>query len=89
MASNYVIKKQALIHCARGPRWCSKCREMAQQKKFCLLEIFIESGKVTRPMTELIIDGKKQLYEYNVAKIFNSEREAKEYAKKNDLEIIY
>ena len=58
---------------------------MAEEKKICLVKFYFESGNVTRPMDEFIIDGKTGLYEYDVLKIFKDENEAKEYARKNTI----
>ena len=82
-----VIRKRAQIHCARGPKWCTKCQEMAREKKYCLIELFPEPGNVARPIDEFTIEGRKQMCEFDIIKVFNSEKEAKEYAEANSIKI--
>jgi len=83
-----MIKKMTIPHCARGPTGCDKCKEAAKEEKICLLRIYFKAGNVARPMTEIVVNGEKILAEYDVMKIFNDEVEAKEYAKKNSINII-
>lgn len=78
-----VIKEMRLGHCARGSKICKKCQETEKEKKYCLLELFKNSG-VTRPITKLS-DG---WYEYDIIKTFQSKKEASEHAKKNGIEIV-
>ena len=51
--------------------------------------MYLESGNIARPMSDFVVDGKKVLCEFDVLKIFNDEVEAKEYAKKNNINIIF
>lgn len=87
MTKYHVIKKRAQIHCARGPKWCNKCQEMAREKKYCLMELFPKPGNVARPVAEFTIDGEKQMCEFDIIKVFDSDKEAKEYAKANSIPI--
>jgi len=54
-----------------------------------LIRVYLEAGNIARPMSDFVVDGKKMLCEFDVFKIFNDEVEAKEYAKKNDITIIF
>lgn len=86
--SIYVIRKMSILHCARGPLRCEKCRDMEKEKKICLLKISFDAGKVVRPMIEIYKNGKKGLCEYEIVKTFGDEKEAKEYAKRNSLNLL-
>ncbi len=87
MASENIIRKISIPHCARGPKLCEKCAEAARNKKICLLEIFLEPTNVARPTIEIVTDGESNYYEFDVVKTFSSEAEAKEYAAKNKINI--
>jgi hypothetical protein len=86
--SFYVTRKMSVPHCARGPLLCEKCKEMEKEKKICLLKVYLEPGEIARPMIEIYRDGKKRLYEYDVIKTFENEKEAKDYAKRNALNLL-
>nr|MDO8079193.1 hypothetical protein [Candidatus Freyarchaeota archaeon] len=86
--SIYVIRKMSVPHCARGPLRCEKCKEMEREKKICLLKVYFEPGEIARPMIEIYKNGKKRLCEYDLAKTFEDEKEAKDYAKKNALNLL-
>jgi hypothetical protein len=87
MASENIIRKISIPHCARGPKLCEKCAEAARNKKICLLEIFLEPTNVARPTIEVVKGGESNHYEFDVVKTFSSEAEAKEYAAKNKIDI--
>lgn len=87
--SKYMIKKMRSIHCARGPSRCKKCEEMAKEgEKVSLLKVFFGPGYISRPMTEVDIEGKITLCEFDIVKTFKDEKEARLYAKKNKLELL-
>ena len=79
------IQKRKRIHCARGPRGCKTCAEYAKEDIYCLIELFPEPGNMTRPMTEVEIEGEKMMCEFDIIKYFDSEKEARDYAEKNDV----
>lgn len=79
----------AQIHCARGSKRCEKCSEMAKIKKFSLIDYFPEPGGITRPMDYFEVDGKKMFLEFDVLMVFESKKEAIEYAEKNSVPIEY
>jgi len=85
-----MIKEMPKIHCARGPKGCQKCREMKEEgDSFSLLKVFLDTGEITRPMTEIIVDNESILCEYDVLKRFNDVTEAEKYAEANNVEIVY
>ncbi len=86
--SGHIIKKIIVPHCARGPKRCEKCKQMAKEKKYCLLQIYFQGGKVTRPVLELEIAGKTQWYEFDLLKTFTDKNEAKLYANEHEIRII-
>ena len=48
---DYVLKKMAKIHCARGPKRCDKCADFAKDIKWALLDIAPEKNPMAaRPM---------------------------------------
>jgi len=75
-------------HCARGPTLCSKCREAAKVENYALVRIYREPGMVTRPVMEIIENGKKSHCEFDVIKVFKDNIEVKDYAKKNSIKIV-
>jgi hypothetical protein len=40
--SIFVIRKMSILHCARGPLRCKKCKETEKEKKICLLKVYFE-----------------------------------------------
>ncbi len=84
-----MIKEMPKIHCARGPVGCQKCQEMMEEgNSFCLLKIFLDAGEIARPMTEVIVDNKSLLCEYDVIERFKDVTEVKKYAEANNIEIV-
>jgi hypothetical protein len=87
---NYIelIKELTLIHCARGPLRCDKCKKLEEEgKKFCLIKAYSKAGKIARPMTRININNERVFCEYVVEKVFIDENEAKKYAINNGIEI--
>ena len=83
------IKKISLIHCARGPAICEKCKLLAKKVKICLLKLYPEPTYIARPTLTLTIDGKPSHYEYDIRKVFKDEDEAREYSKKYSIPIEF
>ena len=82
------IIKMTPFHCARGARGCAKCKALADEgAKYCLLSFFGGDGMAARPVMEIEWEGTKTWAEYDIVEIFNSEEEAKKYAKEHDIEI--
>jgi len=44
-----------------------------------------DKGMLSRPMTSFLINGESKMYEYDVEKVFKTEKEAREYAEKNGI----
>lgn len=44
-----------------------------------------DKGMVARPMTSFLINGKPVMFEYDVERIFKTEKEARDYAEKNGI----
>ena len=44
-----------------------------------------DKGMAARPMTSFLVNGKPQMFEYDVEKVFKTEKEAREYAEKNGI----
>lgn len=84
----FIIRKMSIPHCARGPLRCKKCKEAEKVKKICLLKLYFEPGEITRPMIEIYKNKKKCLCEYDIEKTFEDENEAKDYAKRNALNLL-
>ncbi|MFX0186945.1 MAG: hypothetical protein ACFE8A_04320 [Candidatus Hodarchaeota archaeon] len=83
-----LIKELILIHCARGPLRCDKCKKLvAKGKKFCLIKAYLKAGKIARPMTQININNEEVFCEYDVEKVFVDENKAKKYAINNGIEI--
>ena len=86
MESVELVKKMTLIHCARGPMRCDKCKKLEEEgEKFCLIKAFLKVGNIARPMTMIVFNNEKILCEYDVEKVFRDKKEAKEYAINNNV----
>ncbi len=83
-----IIRVIADIHCARGPARCEKCKEAAKERTPCLLRIYVNEGRVTRPVIELERDGQRFFMVFDVVKRFNSVQEARDYAEEYGVEDI-
>ena len=80
---HFVIRAIRMAHCKRGPLVCRECRE-ADVTEICLLETYPPgSGDAQRRMIEVEVDGKIVWREYEIARTFDSEQEARDYAKEN------
>lgn len=85
---NYIIRKMALPHCARGSRGCAKCAEAAKKVRIYLLEVYFDPGTITRPVIDVNVRGERIWLVYDVIKEFETEEQAEEYAEKNGLKLI-
>ena len=84
------IVKMLPFHCAKGPRGCLKCKNLKEEgEKFCLIELFPEPSIAAWPMIGLEIEGEKVNCEFKIVKIFKDDIEAKEYATKNNVDILF
>ncbi len=79
--------KMSIPHCARGPKRCEECKARSEIKEICLVKIFFKPRGITSPIIELILNGKKGYYEFEVIKIFKDENAARNYARKNKIPI--
>lgn len=84
---DYVIQEMGGIHCARGPKWCPKCREMAQNVKFRLLKIHHAPTGHASPVIQVPVDGTPVWFEYDVERVFETEAEARAYADRHDVPV--
>jgi len=64
----------------------SKTRTPDQKMRIALLDLCPENkGMVARPMMSMFINGKIEMFEYDVVKVFDSEAEARKFAKENNI----
>jgi hypothetical protein len=85
VTKRYIIRAIKLAHCKRGPQRCEKCREM-DVEKICLLDIAPDDyGLLQRRMIEVEWEGERTLREFDIVKTFESEDEAREYARENHI----
>ncbi len=85
-----LIKRMPYIHCARGPLRCEKCKEFENRSEsFALIKVYLKQGDIARPMTEVYVGCQRIFGEYDVLKRFEDDNEAKHYAIKNGIEIIF
>jgi hypothetical protein len=83
--SYYIIRRIRLAHCKRGPAVCEKCREM-DIERICLLEVCPpDEGMVQRRVIQGSVDGEEVWREFEVARVFENEVEAREYASQNGI----
>jgi len=86
LTTNYVLKKIARVHCAKGPANCRNCKKYAKGRRFGLLDtIPDEHPMVARPMIEVEIDGERTFVPYEVIAYFNTLEDAQEYAIKKGI----
>jgi hypothetical protein len=72
------------FHCARGPLHCDDClKERHAGKKYCLLKLYLEKDKISRP----IIEFDHKFYEFEIERIFSSMEEALQYADKKEIQL--
>ena len=84
----YVVKKMAKIHCAKGPKGCKKCREYAKEIRYALLDTNPQENELAaRPMIELEVMGEKTWVTFDVVAYFETMEELNEYTAKKDIEI--
>ena len=70
-------------HCARGPNSCSKCKDAEKNPCICLVQVYLVSGMITRPVGQFPIDGKQSYHEFDVVRSFANDLEARTYARKH------
>ena len=76
----YVIRRIAMAHCKRGPARCEKCRAMDTTKP-CLLDVDPPgAGMIQRRVIEIGAGDAKEFREFDVARVFETDEEAKRYA---------
>jgi hypothetical protein len=86
--STLVIQKMSMVHCARGPKNCERCKEMAKEQHYCLLKLLPGGGMETRPVIGIEVDGAMQYYEYDLVQIFTGKKEAMDYASEHDIRVV-
>ncbi len=85
----YVVKKMAKIHCAKGPKGCKKCQEYVKEIRYALLDTNPQENELAaRPMIELeIASGEKIWVTFDIIAYFDTLDAVKEYAVKKGIEI--
>ena len=88
--SELFIKKLTPIHCAKGIDKCEKCKETAAQgEKYFLIRVYyVTSGTVTRPVTEVNLNGKKTFYEYDIENAFDTQEAAMVYSRQKGVKVL-
>ncbi len=86
--ASLIIRVVPMVHCARGPQLCRKCRDLGGTQ-ICLLDIAPpNSGMVTRRTIEVCIDGEKSWREFEIVRSFANEAEARAYAAKHGIKDV-
>jgi hypothetical protein len=76
----HIIRRIAMAHCKRGPARCEKCRAM-DTTKLCLLDVDPpDAGMIQRRVIEIGTGDAKEFREFDVARVFETDEEAKRYA---------
>ena len=84
----HVIRKMRLAHCKRGPVVCDKCREM-DEPRICLLDICPpDAGTMQRRVIQVVVDGEGLWREFDIVMTFESEHDAREYARENGVQDV-
>jgi len=83
--SRYIIRKIRLAHCKKGPIVCARCREM-NEERICLLDICPpRMGEIQRRLIQVGGEGEKAWREFDIVRMFESEKEASEYAEQHEI----
>ncbi len=86
--SHYLIRRLRLAHCARGPQWCEKCREMDRQVP-ALLDIDPPNyGLLARRTIEVEWEGARVWREFDVVRTFETEEEARAHAAQHGIDDV-
>lgn len=86
--AQYVIRKILLAHCKKGPQVCLLCRDMSEER-ICLLDVDPpHPGEIQRRVIETGRVENKRWREYEIARVFNDIREARDYARRHGIEDI-
>ena len=89
MTAEYVLKKMARVHCAKGPENCRNCRKYAKGKRWGLLDISPEEHPIiTRPMIEIKKNGEKTYVTYELVAYFYKLEDAEAYAKEHKITYV-
>lgn len=85
-----VIIKRAGVHCKRGPKICNECKKAEGETYFLLYKIEIcNTPYEQHPHYDRLVDGQLiSLCHNSVTKKFNTEKEAKDYAKRNNVKFV-
>lgn len=88
MQIRYIIRKNRIAHCKRGPVICEKCREM-DVERICLLDICPpRAGEIQRRVIQVNVGGENVWREFDVVRAFESEEEARAYADENGIQDV-
>lgn len=74
------IRSLGVIHCARGPASCAKCKAAAAEPSSPALLDVCPDGDYTRPVIAVEREGVRQYRAYDVLRRFTSEAEARQFA---------
>ena len=79
MTKDYVLKKMITFHCKRGHPSCDLCKKLFDEgSKYCILEIPMDTGMVSRPVTVINKGGTEIYLEFEFYKCFKTKEEAVE-----------
>ncbi|MEW6709837.1 MAG: hypothetical protein AB1403_08465 [Candidatus Riflebacteria bacterium] len=82
----YLLKKQLVPHCKRGPQHCEVCRN-SNGTKWCLLDVDPpDQDKVQRPVVEFSQSGEKFFKVFDLLKVFADKAEAEQYCRERNLQ---
>jgi hypothetical protein len=79
---HFVVRRIRIAHCKKGPARCDKCREM-DAERICLLEICPQGD-----MQRRVIQIGDIWQEFEVARVFESEEDARAYADEHGIQDV-
>jgi len=86
--TDFVLKKMARIHCARGPKRCKICKEYAEDKSWALLNINPEENPMAaRPMIEIEVEGEMVFMPFDVVAYYDDIKSAMEYVNEKGIKV--
>ena len=86
--TDFVMKKMARIHCARGPKRCDICKEYVTDLKWALLNVDpTEHLDAARPMIELEFEGEMVFVPFDVIAYYDDIKDAMEYVNERGIKV--
>ena len=89
MVTDLLLREMPFIHCARGPKWCPKCKEFQERgQPWSLVRVLFEPSGHASPVIPVEVEGEEVWAEYTIERRFDSEEEARQYIRANSIVLL-